>query len=223
MSCGQCFECDNCVVYCPQTAVFKVPKAQVDHRALRRHRLRQVHRLPHLQGRVPDRLHPDGAGRVNTTQRRAIARRAAAWLALACAALDRRGAGAGDGGRPRARAGDREGARRIVRGRPGLHAPEPHGSAEAPAQRDGAPRRARRALQPEGLHRMPCQPRDRQRRGGTDRFLRQLPRYAAVKVDCFECHASKPAATAALPANHPGGARVAAMWQPPPAQAASTR
>ena len=28
MSCGLCFECDNCVVYCPQTAVFKVPKAQ---------------------------------------------------------------------------------------------------------------------------------------------------------------------------------------------------
>jgi len=26
MSCGQCFECDNCVVYCPQTAVFKVKK-----------------------------------------------------------------------------------------------------------------------------------------------------------------------------------------------------
>jgi glutamate synthase (NADPH/NADH) small chain len=28
MSCGQCFECDNCMVYCPQTAVKKVPKAQ---------------------------------------------------------------------------------------------------------------------------------------------------------------------------------------------------
>jgi NADPH-dependent glutamate synthase beta subunit-like oxidoreductase len=28
MSCGQCFECDNCVVYCPQTAVFKVKKGQ---------------------------------------------------------------------------------------------------------------------------------------------------------------------------------------------------
>jgi dissimilatory sulfite reductase flavoprotein subunit len=28
MSCGMCFECDNCVVYCPQKAVFKVPKAE---------------------------------------------------------------------------------------------------------------------------------------------------------------------------------------------------
>jgi NADPH-dependent glutamate synthase beta subunit-like oxidoreductase len=28
MSCGQCFECDNCVVYCPQGAVFKVPKSK---------------------------------------------------------------------------------------------------------------------------------------------------------------------------------------------------
>ena len=26
MSCGLCFECDNCVVYCPQVAVFKVKK-----------------------------------------------------------------------------------------------------------------------------------------------------------------------------------------------------
>ena len=28
MSCGMCFECDNCVVYCPQKAVFKVKKGQ---------------------------------------------------------------------------------------------------------------------------------------------------------------------------------------------------
>lgn len=26
MSCGLCFECDNCVIYCPQTAVKRVPK-----------------------------------------------------------------------------------------------------------------------------------------------------------------------------------------------------
>ncbi len=28
MSCGMCFECDNCVVYCPQTAVARVPKKE---------------------------------------------------------------------------------------------------------------------------------------------------------------------------------------------------
>ncbi|MHB8167165.1 MAG: NAD(P)-binding protein, partial [Sulfuricella sp.] len=28
MSCGLCFECDNCVIYCPQAAVFKVKKSQ---------------------------------------------------------------------------------------------------------------------------------------------------------------------------------------------------
>lgn len=28
MSCGMCFECDNCVIYCPQDAVFRVPKKQ---------------------------------------------------------------------------------------------------------------------------------------------------------------------------------------------------
>lgn len=28
MSCGLCFECDNCVIFCPQTAVYRVPKKQ---------------------------------------------------------------------------------------------------------------------------------------------------------------------------------------------------
>jgi Pyruvate/2-oxoacid:ferredoxin oxidoreductase delta subunit len=28
MSCGLCFECDNCVIYCPQTAVKRTPKTE---------------------------------------------------------------------------------------------------------------------------------------------------------------------------------------------------
>ena len=28
MSCGMCFECDNCVIYCPQTAIFRVKKSE---------------------------------------------------------------------------------------------------------------------------------------------------------------------------------------------------
>lgn len=28
MSCGMCFECDNCVIFCPQTAVYRVPKKE---------------------------------------------------------------------------------------------------------------------------------------------------------------------------------------------------
>ena len=28
MSCGICFECDNCVVFCPQDAIFRVKKDQ---------------------------------------------------------------------------------------------------------------------------------------------------------------------------------------------------
>ena len=28
MSCGMCFECDNCIIYCPQGAVTKVPKKE---------------------------------------------------------------------------------------------------------------------------------------------------------------------------------------------------
>ena len=27
MSCGMCFECDNCLVFCPQDAIFRVKKA----------------------------------------------------------------------------------------------------------------------------------------------------------------------------------------------------
>jgi Pyruvate/2-oxoacid:ferredoxin oxidoreductase delta subunit len=28
MSCGMCFECDNCVIFCPQDAVFRVKKTE---------------------------------------------------------------------------------------------------------------------------------------------------------------------------------------------------
>jgi Fe-S-cluster-containing hydrogenase component 2 len=28
MSCGMCFECDNCMIYCPQAAVERVPKKE---------------------------------------------------------------------------------------------------------------------------------------------------------------------------------------------------
>ena len=28
MSCGLCFECDNCVIYCPKGAVQRVPKKE---------------------------------------------------------------------------------------------------------------------------------------------------------------------------------------------------
>ena len=34
MSCGMCFECDNCVIYCPQDAIFRVKK---DERAMGRY------------------------------------------------------------------------------------------------------------------------------------------------------------------------------------------
>ena len=40
-------------------------------------------------------------------------------------------------------------------------------------------------------------------------FCASCHSYAAVKLDCFECHASKPKATAALPAGHPAETRVA--------------
>jgi ferredoxin len=65
MSCGQCFECDNCVVYCPQTAVKRVPKKEATTGRYVYTDYDEVHRLPHLPRRLPDRLHPDGPGRVN--------------------------------------------------------------------------------------------------------------------------------------------------------------
>jgi hypothetical protein len=40
-------------------------------------------------------------------------------------------------------------------------------------------------------------------------FCASCHSYAAVKLDCFECHASKPKATAALPTGHPAETRVA--------------
>ena len=51
--------------------------------------------------------------------------------------------------------------------------------------------------------------------------------YAAVSVDCFDCHASKPAAAAALPPNHPqagtAASRVVAQWRQTSALQASVR
>ena len=158
-------------------------------------------------------------------QRRAFARRAAALLALACAALDRRGAGAGDGsGEPRAQAGRsrRRAARQCV---------------ADPAFMRRNHMDLLKHQRNETVHRGVRDPRASLKgciechassatgsvaAAPTD-FCVSCHGYAAVKVDCFECHASKPTATAALPANHPGSARLAAMWQPLPAQGASTR
>ncbi len=51
--------------------------------------------------------------------------------------------------------------------------------------------------------------------------------YAAVTIDCFECHASKPPASASLPPNHPqagtGAARLVAQWRQSSARSGSVR
>ena len=48
--------------------------------------------------------------------------------------------------------------------------------------------------------------------------------YASVKVDCFECHASKPQATAFVPLNHPhavnAATRLTEQWRTVSAQGA---
>ena len=87
----------------------------------------------------------------------------------------------------------------TVRRRPGLHAPQPHGPAEAPARRDRASRRARcRAPASRAAsNATPAAPPAAWRRRRRD-FCASCHSYAAVKLDCFECHASKPKATAAL-------------------------
>ena len=60
MSCGMCFECDNCVIYLPADGgVARAEKGARD-RPLCLDRLHEMHRLSHLRGCLPDRLHPDG-------------------------------------------------------------------------------------------------------------------------------------------------------------------
>jgi hypothetical protein len=160
---------------------------------------------------------------VNTTQRRAIARRAAAWLVLACTAWT---------GAALAQA---TASGRVPR--PAIEKARGESCVADPTfmrlnhmdllkhQRNETVHRGVRDLRSSLKDCIECHA---SRATGsvaaapTD-FCASCHAYAAVKVDCFECHASKPAATAVLPANHPGVARVAAMWQPPPAQATDTR
>jgi len=51
--------------------------------------------------------------------------------------------------------------------------------------------------------------------------------YAAITIDCFECHASKPQASASLPLNHPQAGTVpskqVAQWRQNSAQAPGIR
>ena len=60
MSCGMCFECDNCVIFCPQDAVYRVKKTEATTGRYVATDYSPLHRLPHLRGCLPDRLHQDG-------------------------------------------------------------------------------------------------------------------------------------------------------------------
>jgi hypothetical protein len=160
---------------------------------------------------------------VNTTQRRAFARRAAAWLVLACTAWTGTALA-------QATATSRVPVPAIEKAR------------GEPCVADPAFMRLNhmdllKHQRNETVHRGVRDPRSSLKgciechassttgsvaAAPTD-FCASCHAYTAVKVDCFECHASNPAATAALPANHPGSARVAAIGQTQPAQGASTR
>ena len=188
MSCGQCFECDNCVVYCPQTAVYRVPRSRSDHRPLRGHRLRQVHRLPHLRRRLPDRLHPDGPGRVTTCGVRAVR----GWRAvrpLPCAALCSPSLRQRRGRTPkRVDASHRPTARRQCVEPTDLMRRDHMELLKH--QRDKTMHEGIRthAAQPQRLHDLPCQPEDRQRYRRNGGFCQSCHAYAAVKLDCWDCH-----------------------------------
>ena len=160
---------------------------------------------------------------MNTTQRRAFARRAAALLALACAAWT---------GAALAQA---TAASRVPK--PAIEKARGEQCVADPAFMRLNHMDLLKHQRDETVHRGVRDPRASLKgciechassatgsvaKAPTD-FCASCHSYAAVKVDCFECHASKPAATAALPANHPGSARVAAMWQYLPAQVASPR
>jgi hypothetical protein len=160
---------------------------------------------------------------MNTTQRRAFARRAAAWLVLACAAWT---------GAALAQA---TAASRVPR--PAIEKARGEACVADPAFMRLNHMDLLKHQRNETVHRGVRDPRSSlkgciechaSRATGsvaaapTD-FCASCHAYAAVKVDCFECHVSKPAATAALPAHHPGAASMAAMWQSRPAQATSPR
>jgi hypothetical protein len=160
---------------------------------------------------------------VNTAQRRAMARRAAAWLVLACAAW---------AGTALAQA---TATSRVPR--PAIEKARGEQCVADPAFMRLNHMDLLKHQRNETVHRGVRDPRSSLKgciechassasgsvaAAPTD-FCASCHTYAAVRVDCFECHASKPAATAALPANHSGGARVAATWQPLPAPGGSTR
>ena len=74
MSCGLCFECDACMIYCPQKAIDRVPKKE---RAAGRYvetDYNEMRRLPHLPGCLPHRLHPDGPRGVSAMLRLSLLR-----------------------------------------------------------------------------------------------------------------------------------------------------
>ena len=162
MSCGQCFECDNCVVYCPQTAVARVPKKEATtgryvytdyDKCIGCHICKDV---------CPTGLHPDGAGRVATMRAwptdpatGAGGRPRCFAVALARGGRVARGARDAPGAVARAAAGDRGGRRASVRRGHRVHAPQPHGAAQAPARPDGARGHPHDAAQPRQLRHLP--------------------------------------------------------------------
>jgi hypothetical protein len=160
---------------------------------------------------------------VNPTQRRALARRAAAWLVLACAAW---------AGTALAQA---TASSRVPR--PAIEKARGEQCVADPAFMRLKHMDLLKHQRNETVHRGVRDPRASLKgciechassttgsvaAAPTD-FCASCHAYAAVKVDCFECHASKPAATAALPVHHPGSARVAAMGPPMPAQGSGSR
>ncbi len=211
MSCGMCFECDNCVVYCPQTAVARVPKKEATTGRYVLHRLRQVHRLPHLRGRVPDRLHPDGARRVEAM--RPLLRSRLGALLLAPRRRCR-------GATPPATAS------RVPL--PKVAAAEPGKCVEDTAymrrnhmellkhHRDRTVREGVRTTQHSLANCVTCHASRETGRvtGGKDAFCEGCHRYAAVQLDCFDCHADAPKAKVAAsqdrrrtPSRSPPGSR----------------
>ena len=197
MSCGLCFECDNCVVYCPQTAVARVPKKEATTGRYVVHRLRQVHRLPHLHGRLPDRLHPDGARRVArcaaTAHRRRIGRAVGALLALA-AALAAAGRAAAEARRRACRSptvAEARAGRRCVEDTAFMRR---NHMELLKHQRDRTVHEGIRTTQHSLANCVDCHaehedgPRHRQQGRASARAATATP---AVKLDCFECHADR--------------------------------
>jgi Pyruvate/2-oxoacid:ferredoxin oxidoreductase delta subunit len=175
MSCGQCFECDACVVYCPQDAVYKNKKSE---QSLGRYVDTWYDKC------IGDRLHPDGTRRVSML-------RLLSALLLLLATLP--ATAAEEGGRVPLPVIDSGTAEQCVE--PVEFMRRNHMELIL-HQRDETVHRGIRTKQQSLRNCINCHAVDAAGQpvslDDPQHFCVSCHRYAAVKIDCFQCHSGTP-------------------------------